>query len=61
MGKKNNNNINNTLGGKENERKAFVRHQLRIPAEYIHTRREYYYYYYYSRQETLLASGVIYL
>lgn len=47
------NNINNTLEGKENERKAFVQHQLRIPAEYIHTQRAYYYY---NRQETRLPS-----
>jgi len=44
--------INNTLEGKENERKAFVQHQLRIPAEYIHTQRAYYYYY--NQQETRL-------
>lgn len=44
--------INNTLERKENERKAFVQHQLRIPAEYIHTQRAYYYYY--NQQETRL-------
>jgi len=29
--------IINTLEGKKNERKAFVQHQLCIPAEYIYT------------------------
>jgi len=46
--------INNTLEGKENERKSFVQHQLRIPAEYIHTQRAYIIIISYNQQETRL-------